>query len=553
MLSLAPLSCHSASQLQTEAARDLTPSRQAGSTPEQPPRHHVLDRAVEALGGADALGGVQTLSVKGTITEWEPEQSIVADGEPRLGSESTFDAISDYAAGATRIDWVRKFAYPQPRTYTYRETVTPQVGFVAGIDSAARNKQNQESNPPGHTMSAHRLVTTQRELLRASPLLVYELFRNRGRVSTVGDITVAGTAYPAVEYKSGAQAFDVLFDPHTGLPWRVRTLDYDNVWGDVAYDMVLSDWRTVDGTVRDGRAVDKLQVPFGRTYELDGRKVAQVKIAEIHANAPLPPDPIAIPGLTADSAAKPAADGIPFQWVIRRQFIGNYLDSDNPSFDARAGVGLHFTELAPGVQQVVGGTHNSLIVELSDYLVVFDAPISDWQSNFTLSAAREKFKGKPVKYLLLTHHHMDHAGGLRAYAAQGATLVVGKGNAEHFRKVLAAPFQRDPDLSPRDLSGTPILEVADRQALGDGHREVTAYLIENPHAAGMLMGYVADAKLGWVADIWSPGRDPLPEKITPPLAALVAAVNKAGIAPQKFAGGHGASAEYAPLAALATK
>ena len=45
-----------------------------------------------------------------------------------------------------------------------------------------------------------------------------------------------------------------------------------------------------------------------------------------------------------------------------------------------------------------------------------------------------------MKYLVLSHHHMDHAGGVRAFAAQGATIVTGKGTAEHFRRVLAAPF-----------------------------------------------------------------------------------------------------------------
>ena len=81
------------------------------------------------------------------------------------------------------------------------------------------------------------------------------------------------------------------------------------------------------------------------------------------------------------------------------------------------------------MNHVVGGTHHSLMVEMKDYVVVFDAPVSDRQSNLVLSAARAKYLRKPVKYIVLTHHHMDHAGGLRAYVAEGATLVVGKGAA----------------------------------------------------------------------------------------------------------------------------
>ena len=42
-------------------------------------------------------------------------------------------------------------------------------------------------------------------------------------------------------------------------------------------------------------------------------------------------------------------------------------------------------------------------------------------------------------------------------------------------------------------------------------------------------------------------------KLNPNLAALVAGVKKAGIAPTKFVGGHGGIADYAPLAALEGK
>src|SRR5262249_42392654 len=73
------------------------------------------------------------------------------------------------------------------------------------------------------------------------------------------------------------------------------------------------------------------------------------------------------------------------------------------------------------------------------------------------------------------------------------------------------------------------------------------------HANGLMIGYVADARIAYATDIWSPGAAPLPDKLTPPLAALVAGVKKAGIAPAKFAGGHGSVGDHAPLAALEGK
>jgi glyoxylase-like metal-dependent hydrolase (beta-lactamase superfamily II) len=509
----------------------------------QPRGQALVSRAVQALGGADALAGVKTLSTKGTVRQWEPEQSSAAGGEMRFACESVFEAVTDVGSGATRVDWSRKFAYPAPRSFTFTEVVTPTAGYVAGIDSNGRTKQSLESKPPAHAMSGLRLAATQRELRRGSAVLLLEMLRNPDRVTAAGDVTVAGAAYPAVDYRAGDQTLTVMFDRTTGLPARIRTLDYDNIWGDVTYDLVLSDWQAIDG----------VRVATTRKYELNGRVVSETKIASGKVNGAVASDLLAIPDAFKTGAAKPATGAVPYQWVIRRQFIGIYLDSDVPSYDTRATSGLRLVELAPGVQHVVGGSHHSLLVEMRDHLIVFDAPVTDWHSNWVLGAARTKFPGKPVKYVVLTHHHMDHAGGIRGYAAQGATLIVGKGNGDHFKRVLAAPFTRNPDLAARDLSRTPIVEVAERHVITDGQREVHAYRIDNPHADGLLIGYVPDARLGFATDIWSPGAGPLPDKLNPGMAALVAGVKKAGISPARFAGGHGSVADYAPLAALEGK
>jgi glyoxylase-like metal-dependent hydrolase (beta-lactamase superfamily II) len=506
----------------------------------QPRSHALVSRAVQAMGGAETLGRITTYAEKGTVRQWEPEQSMTAGGEMRFANDATFEAVTDVGREATRIDWVRKVGYPAPRTFTFSELVTPAAGYVAGIDSNARTRQSLDSNPPVHTMSGLRLAATRRELRRASPLLLLEMLRHPGRVTGGGDATVGGMTYRSVDYRVLDQTFTVMFDAASGLPARIRTLDYDNIWGDVTYDLVLADWQTLGG----------VRIARSRTYELNARRVAEVTLADAALNPPIAPDRLAMPAAYTAGAPKPATRAVPYQWVIRRQFIGTYLDSDAPSYDTRATSGLRLEELAPGVHHVVGGSHHSLLVEMRDHLIVFDAPVSDWHSNWVLETARARFPGKPVRYLILTHHHMDHAGGVRGYVAQGATLVVGKGNGAHFRRVLASPFTRNPDLTARDLSRTTIVEVGDRHVISDGAREVHAYRIDNPHAEGLLIGYLPEARLGFVTDLWSPGAAPLPDTLNPALTALVAGVKKAGITPARFAGGHGSVADWAPLAAL---
>ena len=114
----------------------------------------LINGALTAMGGADALKQVKTLVVKGTVRYWEPEQSVVAGGEMRHTADATFEMTGDFTSHAVRVDWVKDFVYPSPRTFQFSEIVTPAAGYVIGIDSNGRNKQNRESNPPGHAISA---------------------------------------------------------------------------------------------------------------------------------------------------------------------------------------------------------------------------------------------------------------------------------------------------------------------------------------------------------------------------------------------------------------
>ena len=494
---------------------------------------NLVSRAVNAMGGAEQLASVKSLTYKGSAKYWEPEQSDVPGGEARFANESTFEGFLDGASRSSRTEWVRNFAYPAPRTYTFSEIVTPEAGYVLGVDSTGRNAQSMKMSPPAHSMSGQRLATSHRELRRAGTgALLLAMQRNPDRVQPAADI--AGQR--AVSF----DGFLVAFDPATGLPSRVRTLDYDNLWGDVNYDMLLSDWRDADGR----------KVPMNRKYEMNGRLISDVQFSEVRFNQPVDTSRLQVPAELRADAAKPAVRNVPYQWVIRRQIIGVYMDSDNPSYDTRGSQGLRLQELAPGVHQVQGGTHNSLVVEMSDHLVVIDAPVSDAQSLWLVGQTRARFPGKPIRWVALTHHHMDHTGGIRGLLAEGGTLVVGQGAGAHFRRVLEAPMTRNPDLKPQSFHMNPILEVPESHVMSDSAgRQVIVYTIDNPHAKAMLMGWVPHAKLGFVTDIWTPG-PPLPAKPNPGLVAVVNTVKRAGLQPERFAGGHGSSADYQSLVKL---
>ena len=60
-----------------------------------PRSDNLVSKAVQALGGDSALANVKTVAVKGTIRQWEPEQSVMPGGDMRLVNDSTFDIVVD--------------------------------------------------------------------------------------------------------------------------------------------------------------------------------------------------------------------------------------------------------------------------------------------------------------------------------------------------------------------------------------------------------------------------------------------------------------------------
>ena len=91
-------------------------------------------------------------------------------------------------------------------------------------------------------------------------------------------------------------------------------------------------------------------------------------------------------------------------------------------------VTVNVATLAPGVFYFTGGTHHSVVVEQQDHVVVIEAPQNEARSLAVIAKVKETIPNKPIKYLINTHAHFDHAGGLRTYVDEGATIVTHANN-----------------------------------------------------------------------------------------------------------------------------
>jgi len=507
------------------------------------PARDLVNQALDAMGGADALRALRGLAIKGEVRHWEPEESYSPGGPPVFTDHSTFAILWDLKAGTARTDWDRFIQFPAVTHDVYSEIVTPRRGYadVAGTELTIA----QSDLPPKgqRPMSAIRLGAHLRELERSSPWLLLKAAEAPERLKVLPNQTLGGGSFhgafggvfpeaslPAVAFADGDVTFTILFDRATHLPLAIRTRDDDAILGDSNYDLVLSDWRPAGG----------VKIAHGLTYTLDNVRIAKAQYTEVVVNPPIPDETFAFPTAVTTAGPPAAARDVPYQWVLRRLNFNRFPDSDAVNF--MPGGALRLVQLAPNVQQVVGGSHNGLIVAMKDYLVVFDAPINEWQSLFTIDAAKSKYPGKPVKYLVLTHHHIDHVGGARAYVAEGATVILPSPDKVLFEKMFAAPHAVSPDRLQKEFKPANVVDVGDQSILRDSDGEVRLYNISNPHAEGMLIGYLPKEGILWVTDMYSPARD---ERKTPGAVNLYETLHRLGITPSILAGGHGGSASYA--------
>src|SRR5437879_8596475 len=99
-------------------------------------------------------------------------------------------------------------------------------------------------------------------------------------------------------------------------------------------------------------------------------------------------------------------------------------------------------KLADGVWCIGGGTHNSLAVDFRDFATVIEAPLNEERSLAVIGEVSRLIPNEPIRYVVNTHHHFDHTGGLRTYLAQGATIVVPQANREYYDRVLFSTAPR---------------------------------------------------------------------------------------------------------------
>jgi glyoxylase-like metal-dependent hydrolase (beta-lactamase superfamily II) len=172
--------------------------------------------------------------------------------------------------------------------------------------------------------------------------------------------------------------------------------------------------------------------------------------------------------------------------------------------------------LAPGVYYVKGGSHHSIAIEQADHIVVVEGPLNEDRSLAVIAKVKETIPNKPIRYMINSHHHFDHSGGLRTYVDEGATIVTQALNRPYYEKAWAAAHSLNPDRLAKSKKAATFETFTDKHVLTDGKRSIEVHHIAgNGHNDAFAMVYLPAEKILVEVDAWAPTAANVPAP-TPP-------------------------------------
>ena len=407
----------------------------------------VLARANAAMGGSN----VRNISFTGNGSGATFGQAYVpGNAWPRI-NYSSVTRVADYENAAFREDAARSRAeatgggaVPLMGQGEQRTTGMLRGNFAWNMVGPA-----PVPAPLAVHGRTHDLWTTPHGVLKAAlannPTI--RLRSEGGRTLTAVAFTVAG------RFQATA-----LIGPN-GLVEQIESVQPHPVMGDTTSVISFSDYQDYGG----------VKFPTRIRQTMGAYPILDLAISEVKVNTAAPFEvPALVPAFAERVVAEKAAEGV---W-----FLG-------------------------------GGSHNSVAIEMKDHLIVVESPLYDGRSSLVMAEARKLGNGKPVRYVVNSHHHFDHAGGLRTAVAEGATLVTSDAARPYFEQVFANPNRISPDAMEKSGKRASILGVnGGKHSFTDGQRVVEVHFIQDSvHAQGFMMTWLPKEKILIQADAYTPG------------------------------------------------
>jgi len=282
---------------------------------------------------------------------------------------------------------------------------------------------------------------------------------------------------PAVKAPSGKAYVINGYVNDNNVVERVETWLGENIMGDMHIVATYTGWKDFGGVMAPSKIVQtRGGWPF---FEVDVT-AAKTNPPDVATLVP-PPAPPAGRGGPAGGPA-PAGGAAPALTVTSEKL----------------GDGLYRLTTGPG-------SYDSLIVEFKDHIMMLEAGQSQARALAYIAETKKIIPGKPIRYVMNTHAHSDHTGGLPALVAEGATIITQRNNEAFFEKALNTPRTLLDDPLAKTPRKARIEAVAEKKVYSDGARTVEMHHVSPaPHSNGLMIAYIPKEKIVFQGDFSLP-------------------------------------------------
>jgi hypothetical protein len=423
----------------------------------------IILRAAEALGGAARLRAVRNITVAGygeaAYMNGGGNISASPDAPQKWVSVPEYEKTVDLEHGRMRVRQRNHQNFVFAGAAGYLGAPNPAVTYLDGdiAFNAAQNNRLARANDQA--------VRARRIDMLNNPVVLVRTALDPSTV--VSNVRAQGALQLAdVKVRTG-ETLTLAIDGTSGLPAWVRWTAHDENLGDVTFQTSFTGYLPVKGVL----------LPMGYNTVIDFRNVVQNKLYVDKNAVDESIDDLSAPADVRSSSPRP----------------------QTPVVEA--------TPVSKGVWLLHGmGGANSILFEFADHLTVFEAPSNQAWTRALLDRARATVPGKPVTEVVVSHHHFDHTGGIRAAMAEGVTIIAHKGTEQLFREIAARKGTIAPDAlgaSPKPLK---FRAVDDQMQLKDATMEVDLFhVVSSSHMAEGLFAYVPSARLIVEGDFFDVG------------------------------------------------
>ena len=263
---------------------------------------------------------------------------------------------------------------------------------------------------------------------------------------------------------------------------RVETWLGDNIMGDMHIVATYSGWKDFGGGA---------MAPAKIVQTRGGWPFFEVNVTAAKIN---PPDVATLAAAPAPPAGRGGGGGAPGGGGAGRGGAAPALTVTSE----KLGDGLY--RLTTGA-----GSYDSLIVEFRDHIMMLEAGQGEARALAYIAEAKKLIPNKPIRYVMTTHPHSDHTGGIPALVAEGATIITHRNNEEFFEKALNTPRTLLNDTLAKNPKKARVETVGDKKVYSDGTRTVEMHhIFPAPHSNGLLVAYIPKEKILFQGDFSLP-------------------------------------------------